>query len=101
MLRVAEDIHPLTDFKRETPKFARHLKKTRRPLVLTVNGKAEFVVLDAAAYQEMLDRMETVEAVREGLQQAERGEGRPAKEVFAEMRRKYGLHRKNHASRTN
>ncbi len=100
MLRVAEDIHPLTDFKRETTRFARHLKKTRRPLVLTVNGKAEFVVLDAEAYQDMLDRMETVEAVREGLAQAERGEGRPAREVFAEMRGKYGFHRKNHAPRS-
>lgn len=100
MLRLAEDIHPLTDFKRETTRFARQLKKTRRPLVLTVNGKAEFVVLDAEAYQDLLDRMDTVEAVREGLEQAERGEGRSATEVFAEMRRKYGLHRKNHASRS-
>ncbi len=93
MVRVADDIHPLTDFKRETAKFARQIKKTGRPLVLTVNGKAEFVVLDAAAYQELMDRMETLEAVREGLDQADRGEGRPAAEVFADMRRKYGLRR--------
>jgi len=29
-------------------------------------------------------------AVQEGLTQAERGEGRPAREVFAELRRKHG-----------
>jgi PHD/YefM family antitoxin component YafN of YafNO toxin-antitoxin module len=29
----------------------KHLKKTKRPLVLTINGKAEAVVQDAQAYQ--------------------------------------------------
>jgi predicted transcriptional regulator len=32
-------------------------------------------------------------AVREGLEQAERGEGRPAEEVFAELRAKHGIPR--------
>ena len=32
-------------------------------------------------------------AVREGLEQAERGEGRPAEEVFADLRVKHGIPR--------
>jgi predicted transcriptional regulator len=32
-------------------------------------------------------------AVQEGLAQAERGEGRPAQEVFAELRRRHGIPR--------
>ena len=52
MIDVAEDIHPLTAFKRQTARFARLLKKTQRPLVLTVDGKARFVVFDAEAYEE-------------------------------------------------
>lgn len=35
MIDVAKDIHPLTTFKRQTARFARLLKKTHRPLVLT------------------------------------------------------------------
>jgi hypothetical protein len=34
------------------------LKEKKSPLVLTVNGRAELVVQDAASYQEMLDRLE-------------------------------------------
>ena len=44
-----------------------HAQSTQ--LVLTVNGKAEIVVQDAESYQrmlELLDRAETVEALREG-----------------------------------
>jgi len=85
---LSRDIHPLTDFKRNTPEFLRQLKETGHPLVLTVNGKAELVVQDAKSYQRLLDlveRLETIEAVREGLASMKRGEGRPIDEIFAEM----------------
>jgi PHD/YefM family antitoxin component YafN of YafNO toxin-antitoxin module len=87
MIDVAKDIHPLTAFKRQTSKFARLLKKTHRPVVLTVEGKARFVVFDAEAYEDWNDRLETAEAVREAL--SEEGEGRPAAKVHAELRQKH------------
>jgi PHD/YefM family antitoxin component YafN of YafNO toxin-antitoxin module len=85
---LTRDIHPLTDFKRNTPEFLRQLKETGHPLVLTINGKAEIIVQDAKSYQRLLDladRLETIEAVREGLESMKRGEGRPTEEVFAEI----------------
>jgi|SRR5271157_5024470 len=87
MMDVTKDIHPLTAFKRQTAKFARLLKRSHRPLVLTVDGRARFVVFDAEAYEDWKDRIETVEAVNEAL--AEAGEGRPAQEVHAEVRKKH------------
>jgi hypothetical protein len=57
-----------------------------------VDGKARFVVFDAEAYEEWKDRFETIEAVNEGL--AEMGEGRPAQQVHAQLRKKhFGLSR--------
>jgi len=50
-----EDIHSLTDFARNTRVFAKRLKKTGNPTVLTVNGRAEFVVQEASSYQRLLD----------------------------------------------
>jgi len=93
MINLSRDIHPLTDFKRKTNEFARQMKETGQPVVLTVNGKAEFVIQDAASYQAMLERIERAEAVegiRRGLEQMRRGEGRPAEEVFTEMEAKFG-----------
>ncbi len=90
------DIHPLTDFLRNHKAHISRIKETGTPEVLTVNGKAELVVMDATAFQALLDkvdRAETIEAIREGLAAAERGEMKPAEQVFEEMRRKYGLHR--------
>jgi PHD/YefM family antitoxin component YafN of YafNO toxin-antitoxin module len=92
MINVAKDIHPLTAFKRQTAKFARLLKKNQRPVVLTVEGKARFVVFDANAFEIWNDRIETIEAVNEAL--AEEGESRAAGVVHSELRKKYfGVHR--------
>jgi prevent-host-death family protein len=82
---LSRDIHPLTDFKRNTPEFLRRLKESGHPLVLTVNGKAEIVVQDARSYQKLLDlaeRLETIEAVKEGLASIDKGEGKPMDDVF-------------------
>jgi len=79
------DIHPLTDFKRHTSEFLSQLKETGQPLVLTINGKAELVVQDATSYQRLLnlaERLETIQAVKAGLESIERGEGKPMDDVF-------------------
>jgi PHD/YefM family antitoxin component YafN of YafNO toxin-antitoxin module len=95
MLHTSE-IHSLTDFLRNHKAHVTRLKETQAPEVLTVNGKAEVVVQDAASYQIMLDRlhhMETLAAIQEGMASAERGELKPAAQVLGEMRAKYGLSR--------
>jgi prevent-host-death family protein len=88
---LSRDIHPLTDFKRRTPEFLRQLKQSGKPLVLTLNGKAEIVVQDAKSYQRLLDlaeRLETIEAVKEGLVSIDKGEGRPIDDVFDALEKK-------------
>lgn len=85
---LQRDIHPLTEFKRNTPEFLRQLRETGQPMVLTINGKAEIVVQDAKSYQRLLalaDRLATIEAVREGLASIQRGEGRSIDDVFTEL----------------
>jgi prevent-host-death family protein len=84
MVNLKQDIHPLTDFKRNTSEFMKQMKKTRRPVVLTVNGKAELVVQDAESYQQILDRLErfeAVEAIRLGIEAAEEARVKPARQA--------------------
>ncbi len=89
MLDINRDINSLSNFKRNTPKFLRQLKKTGHPVVLTINGKAELVVLDSASYQKLIERAERAErldALRESVAQMRAGKGIPAEDVLAEMR---------------
>jgi prevent-host-death family protein len=87
------DIHPLTEFKRNTSRFLAQLKKTGHPVVLTINGKAELVVQDAASYQrpaDLAERLETIQAVRESLLSIDRGEGKPMDDVFDALEKRLG-----------
>ena len=55
----------------------------------TVNGKAELVVQDASAYQELLDLVDRAEAligIQRGLDSMDRGEGEPLEKALARIR---------------
>jgi len=95
-LDITKDIQSLTDFRRNSAKFLKQIKKSKRPVVLTINGKAEAVVQDAEEYQRLLDiaaRADVYEALRQSDDDIAHGRTRPAEEVFAEFRRRHGLSR--------
>jgi prevent-host-death family protein len=86
-----KDIDSLTAFKRNTNDYVKKIKESGTPLVLTVNGKAEIIVQDAESYQRMLeliDRAETIEAVREGLESVKQGKTMSLDHFDKEMRKK-------------
>lgn len=96
MVNLSEDIRSLTDFKRDTTTALEHMRATGRPLVLTVNGKAEVVVQDTVSYQKLLElaeRMEAILAVERGLKDIKAGRTKPLKDVLENLGKKNGLRR--------
>jgi len=96
MLNIATDIQSLTAFRRSSASVMKQLRKSKRPLVLTVNGKAAAVVQDATAYQRLLDvaaRADAREGIRQGLEDTARGRTRPVREFFREFEAARGLSR--------
>ena len=96
MLDITKDIQAMTTFRRNPRVFMRRLKRSKRPLVLTVNGKAEAVLQDAQAYQDLLDiaaQADASEGIRQGLEDVKKGRTRPAYEVFDEIRAAHGIPR--------
>ena len=82
-------VERLTIFKKDPTAGLRRMEETGSPLVLTVNGKARLVVLDADDYEklaEAAERAETVDGIRRGLEDVQHGRTRPAHEVFARLR---------------
>ena len=91
MIDLTTDIQSLSHFKRNTPKVMAKLKKSGRPLVLTVNGKAKAVVQDAAAYQklcEIAEREEMKEFLAESKADADAGRTVPARAFLQSLGKK-------------
>ena len=97
MLNFENGIDSLTNFKRQTSQYLRQLRESGSPIVLTVNGKAQVVVQDVAAYQRLVelaaraDQAEVVTAIREGLADANAGRVKPAREALKALAEKYGI----------
>jgi prevent-host-death family protein len=94
MLDIGKDIHSLSDFKRRTSEFLEKMRGNGHPVALTINGRAELVVQDAASYQKLLDRMdelETLEGIKRGLVDVEAGRVTPLRECEKKFRKKHGL----------
>jgi prevent-host-death family protein len=93
MIELA-NIHALSEFQRNSKDYIRKLKKSGKPVVLTVNGQAEVVVQSAEAYQKLLDDqqlLETIRGIGRGLEQAKRGEGRPLRALLEELAGERGI----------
>ncbi len=93
-MKLDRDIHSLTDFKKKTPEFLQQLKETGDPLILTINGKAELVVQDAASYQKLLDFAEearVIERIRQGLEDMKAGRTMSLDNFKKHVRKKHGI----------
>ncbi len=96
MLDITKDIQSLTTFRRRSREFLKHLKKSKRPVVLTVKGKAAAIVQDAEAYQRLLDiaaQADPGEGIRQGLEDIREGRVRSANEFFGEFETRHGIRR--------
>ena len=97
MLNIERGIDSLTNFKRQTAEYLERLHESGEPVVLTVNGKAQVVVQDAAAYQRLVEaaakaeRGETISAIRKGLADVEAGRTKPARQALKTLAKKYGI----------
>jgi PHD/YefM family antitoxin component YafN of YafNO toxin-antitoxin module len=58
---TVDNIHSLTDFRRNAGNYAEQIRQRKTPMVLTMNGEAALVVHDAHAFQALLDRLQQFE----------------------------------------
>jgi prevent-host-death family protein len=87
-MKLVRDIMSLSTFKRDSNKVMRQMKKTKEPVVLTINGKAAIVVQDAESYQQLLElkeRAETVAVLRQRLATLDEKKVRTAEKFFDEF----------------
>lgn len=96
MIDLKADIQPVTDFRNNSVAVIKRLKATGRPIVLTVNGRSEVVIQDAAAYQRLLDlaaHADVEESIRQGREDVTAGRTTSFKDVAKRLRKSNALGR--------
>jgi len=72
-INLNEDIQPLSEFRNHMGSYIKKLKTTRRPLVITQNGKSSAVLLDVNYYEDLLDRLELLQDIQLAENQVKSG----------------------------
>lgn len=84
------DIFTVTEFNRKPADHIKRLQKSKRPEILTVNGKAAVVIQDAETYEKiaaLADYAESIISLRQALTES----GRPLKKFKADFEAKHGI----------
>jgi prevent-host-death family protein len=91
MMQISKDTQTLSHFKRNTADVMEQLRKSGNPVVLTVNGKPEAIVQNAAAYERLLNLAahgEMTEFLREAKADADAGRTVAAREFLQSLGQK-------------
>ncbi len=63
-INIEDDIKPLSEFRANSANFIKHIKKTKRPLILTQHGKSSAVLVDVAEYQATIEKLELLQEIQ-------------------------------------
>lgn len=88
----SSDIYTVTDFSRKPAEHIKRLNESKRPEILTVNGKAAVVIQDAESYEKMATLADYAESIL-NIRQALSEEGRSLSEFTREFENKHGIRR--------
>jgi prevent-host-death family protein len=83
---LSEDIRSVTDLKRHTREILQQVHKTGRPVVLTVNGRADAVLLDARTYEKHLSAFNLARLLAAGEEDVSAGRVRSARSVLRKFK---------------
>jgi prevent-host-death family protein len=87
--KLDRDIKPVSEFRANAAELLEQVKSSGRPLVLTQRGHSTAVLLDVAAYEDMVEEIELLRDVRTAIKQIDAGKGLTNKEAKAELRRRF------------
>ncbi len=63
-IQLDKDIQPLSEFRSKVAFYFEQVKKTKRPLIITQNGKSAAILLDVSEYEAMIDQLEVIEDIK-------------------------------------
>ena len=72
-IQVSEDIVSLSDFKSHASKMLRQAQISRRPIIITQNGKPAGVLISPAEFDSLSEQSRFINAVKNGLTDIEQG----------------------------
>ncbi len=86
-ISLTQDIKTVSELKKSLRAVLDQIRETGRPVVVTVNGKADAVLIGVETYETKLKALNLVPLLAKGEEDVRRGRTRPAAAFLKEWRR--------------
>ena len=74
-IQLDKDIKPLSEFRSKVTSCMDQVHKTKRPLLITQNGKSSAVLMDVSEYESIIERLELLQDIQIAKSQIQEGKG--------------------------
>lgn len=86
-ISLTQGIRSITDLKRNTNQILKQVHDSKKPVVLTVNGKAEAVLIGAKEYDDITNTLAMFKLILAAEDDIKNGRERDIEDFFKEFRR--------------
>jgi len=86
-ISITEDIKTVSDLKRKTGEVFKQLHRTGRPIIVTVNGKPDVVLIDVESFERKLKTLNLRALMAEAERDVKKGHTRSARDFLRELKR--------------
>ena len=86
-LSISEDIKSVSDLKKKTNEIFRQMHNTGRPIIVTVNGKPDAVLLDVDVFEKKLKSLNLGMLLAEAEKDVSEGRAREAGDFIKEFKK--------------
>lgn len=85
-ISITEDIKSVSELKKKTNEIFRQMHRTGRPIIVTVNGKPDAVLLDVEVFEKKLKTLNLGILLAEAETEIKKGRIRPARNFLRELK---------------
>lgn len=86
-MNLSDVVIPISDAKAHTARMIEDVVATRRPAVITQNGRARVIVQDLRSYEETRESLALLKIIAQGRGNVRDGKVKPHGKAFADVRR--------------
>ena len=85
-MKPTDDIRSVTELKRNTREILDQIRRTGRPVILTVNGRADAVLMDAKTFEKHLSASNMAKALAPAEEDVRAGRTRSIRSFLREFK---------------
>src|SRR5438045_9587798 len=87
-VKLSSAVKPISYLKAHAAEMIRDIADRGEPVIITQNGEAKAVLQDMRSFEELQESLLLLKSLLQGEKSVSEGHGLPAREAFAEVRRR-------------